>query len=140
MVQLQDIQTPNDILAYVRYRDYENHLTEIDDPIAAFAFLLGNYDFGRDMSITAEQVAAYKEMLERVFLPSEFGFSEGDGGLSFYSIEDLFSSLVSFHCSERLDYEGDLSDVEQMQEAVNAVYPNLITNELIADWICQHLY
>lgn len=119
-MELKDIQTPADVLTYVRENDTQNYLSDLElNPVEAFSYLIANYDFGEDQSFTVESVTAQKEMLERVFAPGELVFSKDCDGLSFTDVKSMYESCAEYFYNLT---HGTESDYRRMLEVISIVF------------------
>lgn len=106
-----ELNTVEEVVAFVRQFDHNNYLTDIDDPQELIAFYYGAYEVGEGELSDKVQIQEYIDMIDRVF--PNFSVHEGYGGIEADSGRELVISAIEVHWTEFPDDFHDLMDMHK---------------------------
>ena len=117
MTDLNKIQTPEDVVDYVRQKDTEGYLKDYDKPDELIVFFFAAYELNQ---ADAERIRAYIDLIDRV-LPN-FSVHEGYGGLEADNGTEAIVGALNFNMTENSDFDW----TEQINAYKEAGLSNLI--------------
>ena len=118
---LKDLQTPEDVVAYVREKDIEQYLTDQNEPQYLFAYYIANYELGVNCNtFTRERCLEIRDTINRIW-GNDFHISEGWGGLECAG-DDLVCDIIDWNLGE---HGNDVvAEYAPVIEIVKSIYPD----------------